>query len=138
MEHITKKMTGGKFDLPRENTRVNSAYEQDYLNWKEFKAAMLGVEMYKIGTDIYNGYKLSKDGLERDEYTRILERKNEDSQGRDVGWQEFKMGQDGFDCIIMITGRRRTGKSTLGIQIAQEVAKLVGDTFTIDKVAFRI
>lgn len=50
----------------------------------------------------------------------------------------FEMVQDGFDCIIMITGRRRTGKSTLGIQIAQEVAKLVGDTFTLDKVAFRV
>lgn len=49
-----------------------------------------------------------------------------------------EMVQDGFDCIIMITGRRRTGKSTLGIQIAQEVARLVGDTFELNKVAFRV
>jgi hypothetical protein len=100
MEHITRKMTGGVYNLPRENTRVNSAYEQDYLNWKDFCGNVLGVQMYLVGTDIYNGYKLSKDGLERDEYTRILERKNEDSQGRDVGWKIFKRvygGKDGTD-----------------------------------------
>ena len=32
-----------------------------------------------------------------------------------------EMVQDKFDCIVMITGRRRIGKSNLGIQIARKV-----------------
>jgi len=41
---------------------------------------------------------------------------------------------DGFDCIIMITGRRRIGKSNLAIQIARKV----DEKFSIDSVAFHI
>jgi hypothetical protein len=45
-----------------------------------------------------------------------------------------EMVRDGFDCIVMITGRRRTGKSTLGLQIARKVAP----TFGLESVAFRV
>lgn len=41
---------------------------------------------------------------------------------------------DGFDSIIMITGRRRTGKSTLGLQIAKKVSP----SFGVDNVSFRV
>lgn len=41
---------------------------------------------------------------------------------------------DGFDCIVMITGARRKGKSTLGIKIARKVS----DKFTLDDIAFRL
>lgn len=45
-----------------------------------------------------------------------------------------EMVQDGFDCIVMITGRRRTGKSTLGLQIARKVDA----NFGLPCVAFRV
>jgi len=45
-----------------------------------------------------------------------------------------EMVQDGFDCIVMITGRRRTGKSTLGLQIARKVSP----SFSLDSVSFRV
>ena len=88
--HVTKKMTGGVYDVPRENTRVNSWEEQDYLANKEYYAATLGVDFYKIGATIHEGLKLSKDGEEREEYTRVLERKTEEPEGRDVGWRIIK------------------------------------------------
>lgn len=46
----------------------------------------------------------------------------------------LEMVQDGFDCIVMITGRRRTGKSTLGAQIARKV----DPAFPVKNVAFRV
>lgn len=46
----------------------------------------------------------------------------------------FEMVNDGFDCIVMITGRRRTGKSTLGAQIARKV----DPDFPVKNVAFRV
>jgi hypothetical protein len=46
----------------------------------------------------------------------------------------LEMIEDGFDCIVMITGRRRTGKSTLGAQIARKV----DPAFSVKNVAFRI
>jgi hypothetical protein len=45
-----------------------------------------------------------------------------------------EMIRDGFDCIVMITGRRRTGKSTLGLQIARKV----DPSFCLDNVSFRV
>jgi len=45
-----------------------------------------------------------------------------------------EMVKDGFDCIVMITGRRRTGKSTLGLQIARKVSP----SFNLDNVSFRV
>ena len=45
-----------------------------------------------------------------------------------------EMVQDGFDCIVMITGRRRTGKSTLGLQIARKVSP----SFNLENVSFRV
>ena len=45
-----------------------------------------------------------------------------------------EMVQDGFDCIVMITGKRRTGKSTLGAQIARKV----DPAFSVKNVAFRV
>jgi hypothetical protein len=46
----------------------------------------------------------------------------------------IEMVQDGFDCIVMITGRRRTGKSTLGLQIARKVDA----NFGLPCVSFRV
>ncbi len=45
-----------------------------------------------------------------------------------------EMIRDGFDCIVMITGRRRTGKTTLGLQIARQVCP----TFGLESVTFRV
>jgi len=42
--------------------------------------------------------------------------------------------KDGFDSIVMITGARRTGKSTLGLQIARKVSP----SFDLDSIAFRV
>ena len=42
--------------------------------------------------------------------------------------------KNGFDRIVMITGERRKGKSTLGLQIARKVSA----SFGIDEVAFRV
>jgi hypothetical protein len=46
----------------------------------------------------------------------------------------MEMVRDGFDCIVMITGRRRTGKSTLGLQIARKVDA----DFGLPCVSFRV
>ena len=46
----------------------------------------------------------------------------------------IEMVRDGFDCIVMITGRRRTGKSTLGLQIA----RTVDADFGLPCVSFRV
>lgn len=101
LEHVTKKMTGGVYDIREENTRCDSWEEQDYLNWIRFKHMTLGVKFYGTGADIYESLKLSKDGKERDEYTRILERKTDGDQGKDVGWRVLKRvfggGKDGQD-----------------------------------------
>jgi len=45
-----------------------------------------------------------------------------------------ELPREKFDCIILITGRRRTGKSTLASQIARAVDK----TFPLDNIAFRL
>ena len=60
-EHITKHLTGAKYNLIRERTRVNSAAEQAFLNWEEFVAKTLTTDglspfAYKIfmaGEDLY-------------------------------------------------------------------------------------
>lgn len=48
--------------------------------------------------------------------------------------QIVELIQDKFDCIVMISGARRKGKSTLGIQIARKVC----EKFTVDDIAFRL
>jgi len=40
--------------------------------------------------DIYNGYKISKDGLSREEDVEVMKGFNEEDKGRDVGWRVFK------------------------------------------------
>jgi len=65
--HITKHLTGAKFDKTEERTRINSWEEQDYLNWKKFLAKTLGVSFYEQGVEIYMSMKISKDGLSREE-----------------------------------------------------------------------
>lgn len=45
-----------------------------------------------------------------------------------------EMVTDKYDCVIMITGRRRIGKSNLGLQIARKV----DPNFSIDNVAFHV
>ena len=48
--------------------------------------------------------------------------------------QIVELVEDDFDCIVMITGARRKGKSTLGIQIARKVSQ----AFSPDNIAFRL
>ncbi len=63
-EHITKHLTGAKYDLIRERSRVNSADEQAFLNWEEFIARTLTTDglsplAYKIFMAGENLYKKS-------------------------------------------------------------------------------
>lgn len=60
-EHITKHLTGAKYDLIRERSRVNSADEQAFLNWEEFIArtlttdglSPLAYQIYMAGERLY-------------------------------------------------------------------------------------
>jgi len=70
--HITKHMTGAKYDVIRERTRVNSWEEQDYLSNKEYYAKTLHVPFYQVGAEIHEGLKISKDGLVREEDVEVL------------------------------------------------------------------
>jgi hypothetical protein len=45
-----------------------------------------------------------------------------------------ELPREKFDCLILITGRRRTGKSTL----ASQIARAVDDSFGLDHIAFRL
>ena len=89
-EHITKHLTGARYDLNRERTRVNSWEEQDYLLWSEYKARTLGVDFYQTGVDIYQGLKISKDGLARQEDVDVMKGFKDDDLGRDIGSKVFK------------------------------------------------
>lgn len=48
--------------------------------------------------------------------------------------QIVELIEDKFDCIVMISGARRKGKSTLGMQIARKVSS----KFSVDDIAFRL
>jgi hypothetical protein len=48
------------------------------------------IEFLQTGVDIYNGYKISKDGLSREEDVEVMKGFNEDDKGRNVGWRVFK------------------------------------------------
>lgn len=89
-EHITKHLTGAIYNLIRERTRINSWEEQDYLLWVEYKAKTLGVDFYQIGADIYQGLKISKDGLSREEDVEVMRGVLEDDLGKDIGQKIFK------------------------------------------------
>jgi len=88
--HITKHLTGAKFDNTHERTRVNSWEEQDYLNWKSFVGKTLGISFYKEGVEIYENLKISKDGLSREEDVELGKGMYDEGKGRDVGWRVFK------------------------------------------------
>ena len=51
-----------------------------------------------------------------------------------IAAQIREMIADRYDCIIMITGRRRIGKSNLGLQLARKV----DPTFSLNQVAFHV
>jgi len=90
--HITKHMTGDQYNVHRERTRVNSWEEQDYLHWKEFLAKTLGVKFYQTDVEIYEGLKISKDGLSREEDVEVLKGmyRDEAEKGRNVGWKIWR------------------------------------------------
>jgi hypothetical protein len=48
------------------------------------------VEFLQIGVDIYNGYKISKDGLSREEDVEVMKGFNDEDKGRNVGWRIMK------------------------------------------------
>lgn len=61
-EHITKHLTGARYNVIRERTRVNSWEEQDYLLWKEFIARTLTMDRltpfnYKLLMDAAEKYR---------------------------------------------------------------------------------
>lgn len=89
-EHITKHLTGAIYDRIRERTRVNSWEEQDLLLWWEYKAKTLGVDFYQDGADIYQGLKISKDGLSREEDVEVMKGVLEEELGKDIGQRIFK------------------------------------------------
>jgi hypothetical protein len=57
---------------------------------KEEKPDDTKIEFLQIGVDIYNGYKISKDGLSREEDVEVMKGVNEEEQGRNVGWKVFR------------------------------------------------
>ena len=48
------------------------------------------VQFLQVGVDIYNGYKISKDGLSREEDVEVMKGVNDEEQGRNVGWKVFR------------------------------------------------
>ena len=44
----------------------------------------------QVAVDVYNGYKISKDGLSREEDVEVMKGVNDEEQGRNVGWKIWK------------------------------------------------
>jgi len=57
---------------------------------KEEKPDDTRIEFLQIGVDIYNGYKISKDGLSREEDVEVMKGVSDEEQGRNVGWKVFR------------------------------------------------
>lgn len=96
--HITKHLTGAKFDKTEERTRINSWEEQDYLNWKKFLAKTLGVSFYEQGVEIYMSMEISKDGLSREEDVELGKGMYaDDEKKRNIGYKIWKDAFGGKD-----------------------------------------
>jgi hypothetical protein len=48
------------------------------------------VGFLQVGVDIYNGYKISKDGLSREEDVEVMKGFNDEDKTRNVGWKIWK------------------------------------------------
>jgi len=48
------------------------------------------IEFLRTAVTIYNGYKISKDGLSREEDVEVMKGVNDEEQGRNVGWKVFR------------------------------------------------
>jgi len=48
------------------------------------------IAFLQIAVDVYNGYKISKDGLSREEDVEVMKGVNDEEQGRNVGWKVFR------------------------------------------------
>ena len=57
---------------------------------KDEKPEDTKVGFLQVGVDIYNGYKISKDGLSREEDVEVMKGVNDEEQGRNVGWKVFR------------------------------------------------
>ena len=89
--HVTKHLTGRKFNDTTERTRVNSWPEQDYLNWKTFLGNTLDVDFYKSGSETYMSLKISKDGPSREEDVEVLKGMyGDESKKRNIGYKIWK------------------------------------------------
>jgi hypothetical protein len=44
----------------------------------------------QVGVDVYNGYKISKDGLSREEDVEVMKGVNDEEQGRNIGYKIWK------------------------------------------------
>ena len=51
----------------------------------------------QVAVDVYNGYKISKDGLSREEDVEVMKGVNDEEQGRNVGWKVFRRVFGGDD-----------------------------------------
>ena len=57
---------------------------------QEEKADPNAIGFLRTGVVIYNGYKISKDGLSREEDVEVMKGFNDEDRGRNVGWRVFK------------------------------------------------
>jgi hypothetical protein len=48
------------------------------------------IAFLQVAVDVYNGYKISKDGLSREEDVEVMKGVNDEEQGRNVGWKVFR------------------------------------------------
>ena len=64
---------------------------------KDEKPEDTKVGFLQVGVDIYNGYKISKDGLSREEDVEVMKGVNDEEQGRNVGWKVFRRVFGGAD-----------------------------------------
>jgi len=53
----------------------------------------------QVAVDVYNGYKISKDGLSREEDVEVMKGVSDEEQGRNVGWKVFRRVFGGADKI---------------------------------------
>ena len=87
------------------------------------------------GTEVEVGVYNRNQTIRRDKYGEICVPFVDARAINYIAAQIREMIQDRYDCIVMITGRRRIGKSNLGLQIARKVDPV---HFTLHHVAFHV
>lgn len=98
------------------------------------KVAYLGVMRTENGKEVEVGVIEENAPIRVDKHGTIYIPFIDDRALDYLAAQIKEMIVDEFDCVLMITGRRRIGKSNLGLQIARKV----DPTFSMDSVAFHV